>query len=120
MEQLGRIQSFEDRRRKLVRPRFTVVLHQVREQLDLSMSTYAVFDSIHTLSHTNHDYVWCTMSKEELGKFLGLSRRTIFNAVTEGLTKGLLEKNDRGDLRTTPKWVDTVNVYSPQKDRDSR
>jgi hypothetical protein len=120
MEQLGQMQGFVDRRRKLLRPRFTVVLHQVREELDLSMSSYAVLDSIHTLSHSNHDYVWCTMSKEEIGKFLGLSRRTIFNAVTEGLTKGLLEKNDRGDLRTTLKWVDTVSVYSPQKDRDAR
>lgn len=115
MQQIGESQVFLDRKRRLLRPRFTVVLHQVREEMELSMISYAVIDSIHTLSHSNPDYYWCTMSKDELGKFHGISRRTVFNAIDEGLKKSLIEKNDRGDLRTTMKWVDLVNFYSPRK-----
>src|SRR5215471_18777924 len=115
MERLGENAGFLDRKHRLLRPRFTVVLHQVRDELDLSMTSYAVIDSIHVLSHTRPDYPWCTMSKEEIAKFLGMSRRTVFNSITEGLKKGLLEKNPLG-LRTTRKWTEVVHLYSPQKE----
>jgi hypothetical protein len=116
MERIGESAVFLDRKRRLLRPRFTVVLHQIRDELGLSMISYAVIDSIHVLSHSTPDHFWCTMSKEELGKFLHISRRTVFNAITEGLNKGLLEKNDGAHLRTTLKWAELVTLYSPRKE----
>ncbi len=32
------------------RPRYTVVLHDVREKLNISLNTYVIIDSIHKLS----------------------------------------------------------------------
>ena len=94
-----------------VRPRYTVVLHDVRAKLDLSLSTYAVIDSINILSRTNPEHPYCTMSKEQLSAFLKISRATVFRAIQEGVKKGLLERTTAGHLRTTRKWVETVDVY---------
>lgn len=93
------------------RPRYTVVLHDVREKLRLSMNDYVVIDSIHKLSHNDPKYHYCIMSKENLAEFLRIARRTVFNIIQTGLEKGLLEKNDRGDLRTTDKWVNLIELY---------
>ena len=117
------MQSFGDAVKKsnkkyTKRPRYTVVLHEVRERLNLSFNTYAVIDSVHKLSHSDPNYFYCTASKEKIAEFLAISRRTIFNSLEEGLKKGLLEKNERGDLRTTQKWVDTVELYEPKVQRD--
>ena len=99
-----------------LKPRFTTIHHPIREKFDLSLSAYAVIDSIHQLSHSP-EYPWCIESKEGLGSFLSLSRGTAFNAIKEGLEKGLLEKNHRGDLRTTMTWIEQVVLY---KSRDAR
>jgi hypothetical protein len=111
MKSFGEIAK-ENSKKYTKRPRYTVVLHEVREKLDLSFNSYAVLDSIHKLSHSDPNYFYCTMSKDKIAEFLSLSRRTIFHAIEEGLKKNLLEKNDRGDLRTTQKWVDMVELYS--------
>ncbi len=82
----------------------------MRVKFDLSFTTYAIIDSIHQLSHRpNHP--WCSQSKQDLAAFLDISDRHAYRAIKEGIEKGLLEKNDRGDLRTTPKWVDQVVLY---------
>ncbi len=93
------------------RPRYTVVLHNVREKLRLSMNDYVVIDSIHKLSHNDPKYSYCIMSKENLAEFLGIGRRTVFNIIQTGLEKGLLEKNDRVDLRRTDKWLNLIELY---------
>ena len=110
MQQIGG--DLKERARKLIKPRYTVVFHDIRERLDLNISTYVIFDSIHKLSHSNEQYVYCTMSKKNLGKFLGLTERTVFRAINKGLALGVLEKNDRGDLRTTTKWTELVEIYT--------
>ncbi len=104
--------DLKTRTRKLIKPRYTLVFHDIRERLGINISTYVIFDSIHKLSHTNEQYVYCTMSKKNLGKFLGLTERTIFRAINKGLELAILEKNDRGDLRTTRKWGELVEIYS--------
>lgn len=93
-----------------LRPRFTIVHHPVREKFELSMTTYAVIDSIHQLSH-RPDYPWCTQSKAEIGKFILTSDRHVFRAIKEGLEKGLLEQNQKHHLRTTEKWIMEVVLY---------
>jgi len=94
-----------------VKPRYTVVLHQVREKLELSLTTYVVIDSVNTLSRTNPNHQYCTMSKEHLATFLKISRATVFRAIEEGVKKGLLDRTAGGYLRTTRKWVEVVDVF---------
>jgi hypothetical protein len=98
-----------------LQPRYTTVIHQVRKRLALSMPAYCVIDSIAKLSN-KPDHQWCTRSKDEIAEFLMISRRTVFNAIDEGLKKGLLEKNERGDLRVAYKWIETVELYQPDED----
>lgn len=95
-----------------IRPRYSVVLHDVREKLDLSLATYVVTDSVHKLSQTNPEHPYCTISKEQLAEFLKLSRATVFRSLDEGIKKGLIERTKQGHLRTTPKWVMLVEIYS--------
>jgi hypothetical protein len=93
-----------------LQPRFTIVHHPIRTKFGLSFSTYAVMDSIHQLSH-RPDHPWCTTPKEKLGRFLNITRKTVHAAIADGLKKGLLEKNERGDLRSTDKWIENVVLY---------
>ena len=93
-----------------LQPRFTIVHHPVRQKFGLSLTTYAVIDSVHQLSH-RPDHPWCSQSKFEIARFLDVSERQVFRAVKEGLEKELLEKSDRGDLRTTETWVRQVVLY---------
>ncbi len=96
-------------------PRYTTIIHQVRSRLGLSNNEYCVFDSIDKLSNKpNHPY--CTRSKDELAVWLEIGRRTVFRAIDVGLDKGLIEKNERGDLRTTTKWIETVNLYDENEE----
>ena len=97
-----------------LQPRFTIVHHPVRHKFALSLTTYAVIDSVHQLSHRpNHP--WCSQSKLEIARFLDVSERQVFRAVKEGLEKELLEKSDRGDLRTTELWIRQVVLYDARQ-----
>jgi hypothetical protein len=107
-------------KRFTLQPRYTTVIHQVRKQLELSMPAYCVVDSVSKLSN-KPDHEWCTRSKDDLAGFLMISRRTVFNALNEAVEKGLIEKNDRGDLRATNKWIEMVELYRSEDvghDRD--
>ena len=96
------------------RPRYSVVLHDVREKLDLSLNTYVVIDSIHKLSSSNRKYPFCRMSKDDLAEFLKLGRATVFRSLAEAENKGLIERTEEG-LRASEKWISAVEIYSIQK-----
>ena len=81
------------------------------------MIEYALIDSIDQLSH-RPDHPWCTTPKEALADFLNVARRSVFNAISTGVEKGLLEKNERGDLRTTQTWIEQVRLYNSQENLD--
>lgn len=109
MAHIGEI--FEENSDKyVVQPRYTTVFHVIRKKFDISIITYAVIDSIHKLSHTNPKYYYCTQSKENIAEFLGVSRRTVFYSIEEALEKGLIEKNEKGHLRTTLVWVELAEL----------
>ncbi len=88
-------------------PRYSTILHDERVKLGLSLTDYCVIDSVHNLSH-KPQYPYCITSKDDLAEFLGVSRATVFNSIKKGVEKGFLEKNDRGDLRTTSKWIEAI------------
>jgi len=102
-------------KRFTLQPRFTVIHHPLREKFGLSFSEYAVIDSVHQLSH-RPEHPWCTTSKEQMAKFLSITRKTVHGALTKGIEGGLLNKNERGDLRTTAKWIENVVLYDNKND----
>jgi hypothetical protein len=102
------------------KPRYTVIYHPIREELGLSLTEYCIIDSIHKLSTLRSEYPWCSKSKRNLAKFLGFTERTIFRALALATKKGLIEKNDRGDVRTTLRWREKVEIYEHRETRRQR
>jgi len=91
--------------------KYTIILHEVRTVLELSLAEYCVADCIYHLSHNpNSDVIgWCYASKEKLGNFLNLSRQSIHTIIGTLVEKGLIEKNSETKyLRTTQSWYDNV------------
>jgi len=102
------------------KPRYTVIFHPIREELGLSLTEYCIMDSIHKLSTLRPEYPWCSKSKRNLAKFLGFTERTVFRAIAVGYKKGLIEKNERGDVRTAIKWREKVETYETRELRRRR
>lgn len=92
------------------RPRYTMVFHDARLKLGISINTYTVIDSIHKLSSSNHLFPYCVMSKPEMAEFLGLGERTVFRCIKEAEELGLIERNKVG-LRASEKWIKLIEVY---------
>lgn len=94
-------------------PTYTIILHQPRKRLGLSLMEYCVADCIYHLSNNPRSKVlgWCYSSKENIAKFLGTSSVTIFNNIDKLIEKGLVEKdNETKYLQTTKKWYENVIV----------
>jgi len=91
-------------------PRFTIVHHPIRQKFGLSMAHYALIDSVDQLSR-RHDHPWCETKKQDLADFLEIARSTVYEAIKLGIEKGLLEKNEKGELRTTSLWIEQVRLY---------
>lgn len=111
MGELKPFGGFLDKNRFKKRPRYSIVLHDVRDKLDLSLTTYVVVDSIHKLSSSDSRFPYCVMSKEDLAVFLKISRRTVFRSIDEAEAQGLIERCEHG-LRATDAWVKAVEIYS--------
>ncbi len=103
--------SLFDKNKFKKRPKYTLVLHEVREKLGVSANTYMVIDSIHKLSTSDPRYPWCVMSKDDMAKFLQIGRRTVFRSIDEAEKLGLVERGEYG-LRATEKWIRMVEIYS--------
>ena len=101
-----------DARRFKRRPKYSIVLHDVRERFSLSLNTYVIVDSVHKLSSSDPNYPWCVMSKADMAKFLKLGDRTVFRALNEAEELGLIERNEHGGLRATDKWIKAVEIFS--------
>lgn len=111
MGELKQIGGYFDTSRFKKRPRYSMVFHDVREKLDLSLNTYVVIDSIHKLSASDPRFPYCIMSKNDIADFLRISRRTVFRSIDEAEQMGLIERSERG-LRATEKWIKAVEIYS--------
>ena len=80
--------GYVDQSRFKKRPRYSLVLHDVREKLDISLTTYVVIDSIHKLSSSDVRFPYCVMSKNDIADFLKISRRTVFRSIDEAENSG--------------------------------
>jgi len=93
---------------------FTTIQHDPRLRYELSNNEYCIADAIYHLSHNPESIApgWCFARREKLGKFFGLSRRTVINAIAKLQQKGLIEINkETSYLRTTAKWYDDFILF---------
>ena len=100
--------------------RFTLILHDIRIKLGLSLIKYCIADSIYHLSNNPDSKVkgWCFASKQYIADFLGVkSVRTIFNNIKDLVEDGFLEKDKETKyLRTTKKWYEEVVLMKAKKE----
>ncbi len=78
-------------------PRYSTILYEVREKLDVSLAEYVYLDMVHQLSHQR----WCTKTLTNIGKDMGVSRIGVFKLNKRLLDRGYIEKNKAGHVRTT-------------------
>lgn len=90
-------------------PTYTTIRHEIRKKFRISADEYCLADSIHKLSN-RVDFPWCKLNKADLGKFIGISERSVYRKTAKLAKKGLIEQNDEG-LRSTPLWRDTAEMY---------
>ena len=90
---------------------YTLILHQIRKKLKLSLLEYCIADSIYHLSNNPISKIpgWCFASKETISDFLGTTQRTVFSNINKLLGKNLIERDEKTSyLRTTQKWYEEV------------
>jgi len=99
---------------KKIKLGYTTIQHDPRLRHNLSNNEYCIADAIYHLSH-NPDSIaigWCFARREKLGKFFGLSRRTVINAIQKLKDKGLIEVDaETNYLRTTKKWYEDFILF---------
>jgi len=104
---------------------YTVINHQARLDLGLSMDEYAIADLIHNLAinPSNKHLGWCYAKKEVLAQYIGTSRATVFRAIKKLVKLKLIEKNSDNSslLKSTAKWYQSVIMLvkpteEPQKE----
>jgi hypothetical protein len=92
----------------------TTIVHEARKKLNLSWTEYGTADLIWKLSPGDR---WCDMSRENMGKEIGISHAGMCKLVDRLVEKGVVIKNGKGGLRTTEKWYETV-VFSRKNAAD--
>lgn len=95
-------------------PKYTVIHHEVRKKFRITTDEYCLADSIDKLSN-KIDYPWCLTEKKDLGKFIGISERTVYRMTAKLAKKGIIESDGDGNLRTTPLWAQTVTFITTAK-----
>ena len=96
--------------------RYTLILHQARKKLGLSILEFCLADTIHKLSGNRSSVPgWCHAPKEYLADGLGISRRSVHRYLNALKEKQLIKADPTtGYLRTTEEWRGAVEVV---KDR---
>jgi len=90
---------------------YTLILHQIRKKLKLTLMEYCVADCVYHLSNNPKNQMggWCYASKETISKMLGTTSKTIFDVMKKLIEKQIIEKEpDTKHLKTTSKWFESV------------
>src|SRR4051794_3863113 len=97
------------------RRNYTIINHEARIALKISITEYCIFDLIHHLAThpKNSMNGWCYAKKETIADYLSLGRMTVFRAIKTGLKLRLLEKHPERPalLRATKIWYETVQMH---------
>lgn len=92
-------------------PRYTIIIHKIRIDLELSCNEYCVADVIFSLSNNPDSKIqgWCWATRKKIGEFLGISERAIKDIITRLIKKGMVEKDEETKyLKTTSLWYNSV------------
>jgi len=98
---------------------YTLILHQIRKKLKLTLMEYCVADCIYHLSNNPDSKItgWCYASKQTIGGMLGTTQQTIFDILKKLIGKGFIEKHqDTKHLRTTQRWYNNVVLIKAQQE----
>jgi len=90
---------------------YTTILHQVREELGITMEDYCVADSVYHLANNPKSKIkgWCFSSKKYISEFIKLNERYVFRSLKKLIEKNLIEKDEiTKHIRTTEIWYDKV------------
>jgi len=87
---------------------YTTIIHPIRNSFNLSLNEYCVLDTIYHLSNNQRYNGWCVASKGHIAKVLGLGESTVYTILTTLEEKGLIERSDRGDVRTLDLWNELI------------
>jgi biotin operon repressor len=95
--------------------RYTMVLHELLSKFELSWEEYVVADTVHIFSSNPNNLVapgWYYGSKDYLVELVKISRSSVFRHIASLIEKGILEKDNKGQLiRTTQLWnAEVFNV----------
>jgi len=90
---------------------YTVVLHQARKKLQLTLNEYCFVDTIYHLQNNPSSKIkgWCYASKTVLGDYIGISEQSAHSIANKTIKMGLIEKDpDTRYLRATQLWYENV------------
>lgn len=93
---------------------YSLVLHDIRLKLGLSLNEYCVADAIYHLSNNPKNIMqgWCYMGRKEMGDYLGLKRQVVNRIIKKLVEDELVERPEEGStsnlVRTTGKWYEEV------------
>ena len=92
---------------------FTTIDHEIRRKFDLTLNEYAVCDSIYHLSRNRP----CNITKDNLGKFIGISKQSVHNILNKLENKELISRPHKQHIVTTEKWnIEIIGQHSDSKE----
>lgn len=95
------------------KPYFTIINQYVREKMNLSLSEYCIADSICKLSN---QHSWCTISQDELAKFINISRQQVNRIIKKLVELGYVEKHENEKkIKITRKWIKEFELFESNK-----
>lgn len=88
--------------------KYTHIDHVYCHEHDLSILQYCILDQIYRLSTSPKSKLpgWCTLSRSKQAEDLRVTKPTIITNIDKLVILGMLEKNDKGNTRTTPLFYD--------------
>ncbi len=92
-------------------PRYTIIIHKIRIDLELSCNEYCVADIIFSLSNNPNSRIqgWCWATRKTIGEFIGISEKGIKEIIKRLIEKGVIEKDEETRyLKTTSLWYNSV------------
>ena len=115
IKQLKELEQKAGQKRHPARVVYTLIFHEVRDKLGLTIAEYCIGDLIDRLSNSPESKKmagWCFASREYLAECLGYKKLTAIRAIDKLVKLGLIEKHPTTKyVRTTRKWWEEVVTY---------
>lgn len=99
---------------------YTIIYHPLRLEFGLTANQAIIAEAIDVMSHNRKYDGWCVNSKENIGKAVGISRRSVISAINLLIELGLIERDDTGNnIRTTDLYISKKHYYKQQIENTS-